>query len=187
MRGDQTNRARALGIADYVHKPISRARLVASLTEALSPTTMVLAAPEPPASPPPAALRPLHILLAEDLEDNRDVVALYLKGTPYVLDMAENGAIALEKFRANTYDLVFMDIQMPVMDGYQATEAIREWEREQQRVPTPIVAFTANAFKEDLDMSLAVGCVAHLTTPLRKQTLLNAIAEHARRPSKQTV
>jgi CheY-like chemotaxis protein len=76
---------------------------------------------------------------------------------------------------------------MPVMDGYQATEAIREWEREQQRVPTPIVAFTANAFKEDLDMSLAVGCVAHLTKPLRKQTLLNAIAEHARRPSKQTV
>ncbi|MEO8339562.1 MAG: PAS domain S-box protein, partial [Nitrospirota bacterium] len=187
MRGDQTNRARALGIVDYVHKPLSRARLVASLTEALSPTRAILAAPVRPASPPPAALRPLHILLAEDLEDNRDVVALYVKGTPYVLDMAENGAIALKKFRTNTYDLVFMDIQMPVMDGYQATEAIREWEREQQRTPTPIVAFTANAFKEDLEMSLAVGCVAHLTKPLRKQALLNAIAEHARRPSKQTV
>ncbi len=187
MRSNQTSRARALGIANYVHKPISQARLVASLTEALNPTTAVLSDPAPPASPPPAALRPLRILLAEDLEDNRDVVALYVKDTPYVLDMAENGAIALEKFRANTYDLVFMDIQMPVMGGYQATEAMREWEREEQRVPTPIVAFTANAFKEDLEMSLVVGCVAHLTKPLRKQALLNAIAEHARRPSKLTV
>jgi PAS domain S-box-containing protein len=184
MRGDHIRRARALGIANYVHKPISRARLLASLAEALSPATTVMSAPVPTAS---ADLRPLHILLAEDLEDNRDVVALYVKGTPYVLDMAENGAIAVEKFCANTYDLVFMDIQMPVMDGYQATEAIREWEREQQRVPTPIVAFTANAFKEDLEMSLAVGCIAHLTKPLRKQALLKAILDHTRRPSEQTV
>ena len=184
MRGHSSQRAREAGITSCVHKPISRARLLASLADALSPAT---SAPAPPVPSPPADLRPLHILLAEDVEDNRDVVALYVKGTPYVLDMAENGAIAVEKFCANTYDLVLMDIQMPVMDGYQATEAIREWEREQQRVPTPIVAFTANAFKEDLEMSLAVGCIAHLTKPLRKQALLKAIAEHARRPSEQTV
>jgi len=185
MRNHSSQRAREAGIASCIHKPISRTRLLASLTEALSPATKALSDPTPPALSTTTDLRPLHILLAEDLEDNRDVVALYVKGTPYVLDMAENGAIAVEKFRANIYDLVFMDIQMPVMDGYQATEAIREWEREQQRVPTPIVAFTANAFKEDLEMSLAVGCIAHLTKPLRKQALLEAIAEHARRPSEQ--
>jgi PAS domain S-box-containing protein len=187
MRGEHVCRARALGIASYVHKPISRARLLASLTDALGPAKTVLSAPAPPAPSTSADLRPLHILLAEDLEDNRDVVTLFLKGTPYKLDMAENGVIAVEKFCAGTYDLVLMDIQMPVMDGYQATEAIREWEREQQRGTTPIVAFTANAFKEDLDMSRAVGCVAHLTKPLRKQALLKTIAEHARRPSEQTV
>ncbi|MEO5864143.1 MAG: response regulator, partial [Nitrospiraceae bacterium] len=164
----------------------SRARLLASLAAALSPATTMLSAPVPPASPPPAALRPLHILLAEDLEDNRDVVALFLKGAPYRLDMAENGAIAVEKFCAGTYDLVLMDIQIPVMDGYQATEAIRQWEREQQRTPTPIVAFTANAFKEDLEVSLAVGCVAHLTKPLRKQDLLKAILDHTWSPSGQS-
>ena len=186
MRNDQTRQGRTLGITSYIHKPISRARLLASLAEALNPATTLISAPAPSAPSAPADFRPLHILLAEDLEDNRDVVSLYVKGTPYVLDMAENGEIAVEKFRSNTYDLVFMDIQMPVMDGYQATEAIREWEREQQRTPTPIVAFTANAFKEDIEMSLAVGCIAHLTKPLKKQTLLNAIAEYARRPSDQT-
>jgi PAS domain S-box-containing protein len=187
MRGNHASRARELGIASYLHKPISRTRLLTSLAEALSPAAENVAplAPVPKAQPAPASLRPLHILLAEDLEDNRDVVALFLKGAPYKLDMAENGAIAVEKFCTGTYDLVLMDIQMPIMDGYQATEAIRQWEREQQRVPTPIVAFTANAFKEDLEMSLAVGCMAHLTKPLRKQDLLKAILDHTWSPSGQ--
>jgi CheY-like chemotaxis protein len=137
------------------------------------------------AVPTTTDLRPLRILLAEDLEDNRDVVTLFLKETPYKLDMAENGRIAVEKFCTGTYDLVFMDIQMPVMDGYQATEAIRQWERAHNRIPTPIVAFTANAFKEDLDKSLEVGCMAHLTKPLRKQLLLKTILEQTRRPAEQ--
>jgi CheY-like chemotaxis protein/nitrogen-specific signal transduction histidine kinase/HPt (histidine-containing phosphotransfer) domain-containing protein len=181
MRSDP-HRAHAVGITSYVHKPISRARLLTALADALTPAAQEGAphAPEPPAQPAPPDLRPLHILLAEDLEDNRDVVALFLKGTPYQLDMAENGAVALAKFCAGTYDLVFMDIQMPVMDGYQATEAIRQWERDQQRVPTPIVAFTANAFKDDIEKSLAVGCMAHLTKPLRKQILLTTILDHTR-------
>ena len=180
MRGHHARRARELGIVSYLHKPISRTRLLASLTDALRPTAAHVApsTPQPKSQPALADLRPLHILLAEDLEDNRDVVSLFLKGTPYKLDMAENGAVALEKFCTGTYDLVLMDIQMPIMDGYQATEAIRQWEREQQRAPTPIVAFTANAFKEDLKMSLAVGCMAHLTKPLRKQALLTSILEH---------
>lgn len=189
MRGHQARRAREFGIVSYLHKPISRTRLLASLTDAIRPIAAHVApsTPQPKSQPALADLRPLHILLAEDLEDNRDVVSLFLKGTPYKLDMAENGAVALEKFCTGTYDLVLMDIQMPIMDGYQATEAIRQWEREQQRAPTPIVAFTANAFKEDLNRSLAVGCMAHLTKPLRKQALLSSILEYTGRPSKQTV
>ena len=123
----------------------------------------------------------LSILLVEDLEDNRKLIALFLQGTPYQLDIAENGAIAVEKFQAGRYDLVLMDIQMPVMDGYQATSAIRAWEQSQKRDATPIIALTAHAFKEDIDKSQDAGCNAHLTKPIRKKTFLEAIRQHARR------
>jgi CheY-like chemotaxis protein len=118
--------------------------------------------------------------LAEDLEDNRDVVTLFLKGTACRLDIAENGAVAVEKFRAGVYDLVLMDIQMPVMDGYNATASIRSWELERRRAPTPIVALTANAFQTEVAKSLSAGCTAHLTKPLKKKTLLDAIRKYVR-------
>jgi CheY-like chemotaxis protein len=119
----------------------------------------------------------MRVLLAEDLGDNRDVIALLLKGTPYQLDMAENGAVAVQKFLSGTYDLVLMDIQMPVMDGYQATGAIRAWEKTKKRVRTPIVALTANAFREEIEKSLSAGCDAHLTKPIKRKTLLAALAQ----------
>ncbi len=161
-------------------------RLLESLTIALNQTP---ACPGPTTSagaPQSAPLPSCRILLVEDLEDNRDVVALFLKETPYHLDMAENGAVALQKFQTGTYDLVLMDMQMPVMDGLQATTAIRQWEREQQRRPTPIVALTANAFKEESDKSLAAGCTAHVTKPIKKKTLLATVAQYATasRPTK---
>jgi CheY-like chemotaxis protein len=71
-----------------------------------------------------------------------------------------------------------MDMQMPVMDGYAATRTIREWEREQRRPPTPVIALTASAFPEDVEQSLEVGCNAHLVKPLRKAVLLETIRTH---------
>jgi CheY-like chemotaxis protein len=68
---------------------------------------------------------------------------------------------------------------MPQMDGYAAAASIRRWEQEQHCVPTPIVALTANAFQEERDKSLAAGCNAHLTKPIKKQTLLEAICRYA--------
>ncbi|MGB4068838.1 MAG: response regulator [Nitrospira sp.] len=176
LQADETRRAHSLGITNYLYKPLSRRRLMDSLAMALN-----LAPVEPVEQKQAAlaALQPCHILLVEDLEDNRDVITLFLKDTAYHLDMAENGAVALQKFQTGTYDLVLMDMQMPVMDGLQATAAIRQWEREQQRRPTPIVALTANAFKEETDKSLAAGCTAHVTKPIKKKTLLKTIAQHA--------
>ena len=127
--------------------------------------------------------RPVRILLVDDLEDNRDLVALFLKDMPSTIEMAENGAVAVEKFQQGVFDLVFMDMQMPVMDGLQATVAIREWERKQGRVPTAVVALTAHALKEERERSLAAGCNAHLTKPIKKQELLRAIADYAHPPS----
>lgn len=134
---------------------------------------------EPQASIPNRRIR---ILLVDDLEDNRDLVVLFLKDTPYVIDMAENGAEAVEKFHQGDYDLVFMDMQMPVMNGLQATAAIREWERKQGCSPTAVVALTAHALKAERDKSLSAGCTAHLTKPIKKQDLLQAIAVYAPPP-----
>ncbi|MCS6289488.1 MAG: response regulator [Nitrospira sp.] len=119
------------------------------------------------------------ILLVDDMEDNRLLITLFLKGTTYRLDTAENGAIAVDKFQSGTYDLVLMDIQMPVMDGYQATLTIRAWEREQGRFPTPIIALTASALTEDVEKCQAAGFTSHLTKPIKKTTLLEAIPRYA--------
>ncbi|MDH4080775.1 MAG: PAS domain-containing protein [Nitrospira sp.] len=183
MRGHASERARALGIASYAYKPVSRKRLLESLAVALNQTPAPPARQLSAAHPESASLPSCHILLVEDLEDNRDVVALFLKETPCQLDMAENGAVALQKFQTGTYDLVLMDMQMPIMDGLQATTAIRQWEHEQRRTPTPIVALTANAFKEEMDKSLAAGCTAHVTKPIKKKTLLTTITHYAIRPA----
>ncbi|MBP8979648.1 MAG: PAS domain S-box protein [Syntrophobacterales bacterium] len=126
--------------------------------------------------PPRAETRPLRILLVDDSDDNRFLMKAYLKNTPHTVEMAENGAQAAEKFRGGDYDLVLMDMQMPVMDGYTATRAIRSWEQEQGRRRTPIVALTAYALKEDEEKSLAAGCDAHLTKPIKKARLMDVIA-----------
>jgi PAS domain S-box-containing protein len=100
------------------------------------------------------ALPALHILLVEDSADNRTITVAYLQDTPYRVDIAENGAIAFEKFAAEHYDLVLMDRQMPVMDGLTATRAIRAWEQANHRPPTPIIALTAAALKGDQEKSV---------------------------------
>ena len=184
MRGQPSQRARELGIDGYAYKPVSRARLLESLSVALR---QVADAPVPqtpvPSGLEPEHLAPLRILLAEDLEDNRAIVQLFLKDTPYTIAEAENGLIALQMYQAETYDLVFMDMQMPVMGGLEATVAIRAWEREHHRPPTPIIALTASAFKEEVKKSTAAGCIAHLTKPIKKKTLMAAIVQYTNPPS----
>jgi len=117
----------------------------------------------------------LRILLAEDSEDNRLLIKTYLKQSPHCLEMAENGEIAVEKFQQGEYDLVLMDMNMPVMDGYTATRTIRQWEAREGKPATPIIALTAFALKEDEQKSIAAGCDAHLTKPIKKKTLLEAL------------
>ena len=119
--------------------------------------------------------RNLNILLVEDYEASRRIIQAFLKTTPYVLDMAENGKIAVEKFKIKTYDVVLMDIQMPIMDGYEATKAIRAWEQDIKAAATPIIALTAHAYKEDVQKSIDFGCNDHLTKPISKKKLLEAI------------
>ncbi len=175
-RGDP-QRLRDLNIWNYLTKPVKRAELKKAV---LAAVCRVATTSDMPAPPPPDLLedrRALRILLAEDSEDNRLLLLSYLKNSPYRIDIAENGAIAVEKSKENTYDLIFMDIQMPVMDGYTATREIRRWEMARSVPKTPIVALTAYAFKEDRQKSLDAGCNAHLVKPIKKKVFLDAIAE----------
>ena len=126
-----------------------------------------------------APLAGLRILLVEDSPDNRTITLAYLRDTPYRVEVAEDGAVAYEKFTAGHYDLVLMDRQMPVMDGLTATRAIRAWEQANHRPPTPIVALTAAALKGDQEKCVAAGCTAYLTKPIKQEVLLQAIKEHS--------
>ena len=123
------------------------------------------------------------VLLADDSEDNRFLIRSYLRNTPVKLDFAENGAIALEKLLANEYDLALMDVHMPEMDGYEATKKFRDWEAASERDLLPIVALTADAFKEAKEKSEIAGFTDFLTKPIRKTTLVAAIGRHVKKRS----
>ncbi|MBF0379702.1 MAG: transporter substrate-binding domain-containing protein [Magnetococcales bacterium] len=117
----------------------------------------------------------LTILLAEDVEENQMVVQGFLQKSGCKLVIAENGAIALEKFKEMPFDMVLMDIQMPVMDGYAATKAIRAWEETQGAKRIPIIALTAHALHEEVAKTKAAGCDVHLSKPIHKDVLIDTI------------
>ena len=160
--------------AAYLVKPVKRTQLAAALSTLVEPAVTATNAAPAPMLP---AARSARILLVEDNEDNRMLIKAYLRQQPYEIVEAENGAQAVACFQAESFDVVLMDVQMPVMDGYAATRAIRDWEQVHGRSRTAIVALTANAVKEDMERSLAAGCDDHLTKPIKKQTLLSALRE----------
>jgi CheY-like chemotaxis protein len=102
----------------------------------------------------------------------------YLEGCGFELDFAENGEIAVEKVIEGHPHLVFMDLQMPVMDGLEATRRIRQWEARTHARPVPILALTAHTAGEGVRSSLDAGCNEHLTKPINKANLLEAISRH---------
>ena len=103
------------------------------------------------------------------------LVKAFLKATHYEIDEAENGALAVNKFTSSKYDVVLMDMYMPVVDGYEATAAIRKWERENYVERTPVVALTAAAMAGDRQRSLDAGCDFHVTKPVSKAVLLELL------------
>ncbi len=115
------------------------------------------------------------ILLVDDVEANRRVVELFLKSSNVSLVHAENGKIAVEKFTEEPFDLVLMDMEMPVMDGLEATRRIRAWEQDKREYKTPIIALTAHAFQEHRQKTMDAGCTEFLAKPIKKQALINII------------
>jgi signal transduction histidine kinase/CheY-like chemotaxis protein/HPt (histidine-containing phosphotransfer) domain-containing protein len=134
------------------------------------------AAAEAAASAERPARAPLAVLLAEDNEVNVYLVESMLAGAGCRIDVASNGQSAVDHWRRTHYDVIFMDVQMPGMDGHAATRAIRQLELQMARPRVPIYALSAHAFASDAQASLAAGCDAHLAKPVSKATLLTALA-----------
>ncbi len=122
--------------------------------------------------------RPLKILHVEDNPNNRQIFSLYLRNTPHMLVEAHNGEEAVEAFRQHHFDLIFMDIEMPLMDGCQATRILRAMEDEQGLPPTPILAITAHVLPEARQSMFAAGCDEFIAKPYRKIDILGMIDKY---------
>jgi signal transduction histidine kinase len=120
-----------------------------------------------------------HVLLVEDLEVNQEVVLALLEPTGIAIDCAENGQVALDMFKAHpeAYDLIFMDIQMPVMDGLEATRALRMLTLPQAK-SIPIIAMTANVFREEVEEYLAAGMTDHIGKPISLTELIEKLGQY---------
>ena len=171
---DIEDEARAAGVTAFCEKPLF-----------LSELRRVLAEPfraEPasePAQPTAADLKGKKLLLVEDNELNREIALEILKEAGFVVDTAEDGAVAVQKIKQaapGQYDLILMDIQMPNLDGYEATRQIRALP-DAKKANIPIFAMTANAFEEDRQNALAAGMNGHIAKPLNVPHLLRVLAD----------
>ena len=124
------------------------------------------------------AVLPLRLLLAEDTPANVYIVQAMLRGDGHQIDVVGDGLLAVERVRERAYDLVLMDVQMPGMDGYTATGEIRRVEAAQGRAPVPVIIVSAHAYGDDVERSRSVGASEHLSKPLSRRRLREAIARH---------
>jgi PAS domain S-box-containing protein len=185
-------RCRSIGIQSYLIKPVVPSVLFNAILEALDKFNGLIAsgAPADLGSPARRLLEPngdatpetatsattgrLHILLAEDNLINQKVAIGTLEAVGHQVTVVNNGKEAVAALEKQAFDVVLMDVQMPEMDGFQATAAIREGEKRTRR-HTPIIALTARAMKGDQDRCLAAGMDEYVSKPIRPEELLHAI------------
>jgi signal transduction histidine kinase len=121
--------------------------------------------------------KPKKILIVDDAEDNRIIIKAFLKDQPVELTECENGLDAYNLFIKNKYDLVLLDLQMPVLDGYQTIKMMRDWESKNQRDRTKVFALSADSMPDLIEKALAAGCDHHISKPIRKKALIEFLAE----------
>ncbi len=170
-------RIKAIGINSYLVKPVKQLELLNMVSNSLFGKEISL---KPDSVIQDADVKGLirRLLLVDDNSDNRMLIKAYLKKTSYEIDEAENGEIAVEMFQQGNYDLVLMDVQMPVMDGHKATRKIRTWEMERHKSATPVIALTAHATREEVNKCLSAGCTSHLAKPIKKSLLIDMLQNY---------
>jgi PAS domain S-box-containing protein len=179
VRPGDIKRRREAGLSGYAVKPVKRAELLRLICSAMHPHEEAeLQVSADAKRPETAPVRPLRILIAEDSADNRLLLEVYLKASPHQLTFVDDGKAAVDRFRTESFDLILMDMQMPVMDGLTATRAIRTIEKQRGAPAIPIVGVTANARPEDVQASAKAGCNQHLSKPISRHKLLSTIEEY---------
>jgi CheY-like chemotaxis protein len=178
----ETSRCRELGIAVYLTKPLRATELLAAIGRALdaAPASAPKTVAERAASPAPAppAVRARKILVAEDNAVNQRVARSLLSKRGHQVTVVDTGARAVEAVAAESFDLVLMDVQMPEMDGFEATAAIRAAEQGSSR-HTRIIAMTAHALNGDAERCLRAGMDGYLSKPLNPRQLAAVVEENA--------
>ncbi len=165
-------KSRSLGLKSYLVKPVLKNELLREIARALYDLQPKAVMEKKTVS---KTQSDLNILLVDDNDENRLVIRSFLKSLPWKIEEAKNGKDALDLYSPGKYDVILMDMQMPVLDGYSATREIRKQELEQKLSPTPIIALTAYALKEEVDKSLEAGCNGHQSKPVAKTSLIKAI------------
>ncbi|MFH1265658.1 MAG: response regulator [Planctomycetota bacterium] len=169
-------RCEEMGVAAYLLKPVKQSELLEAIMMALGVTTAEDEKSGLPAGALSSRIRPLKILLAEDSLVNQKLAIGLLNRRGHSVSVANNGKEALAALQVEKFDLLIMDVQMPEMDGLEATAAIRALERE-TGTHIPIIAMTAHAMKGDRQRCLAAGMDRYLTKPIRARQLHEAIEE----------
>ncbi|OHB76064.1 MAG: hypothetical protein A2W31_16835 [Planctomycetes bacterium RBG_16_64_10] len=167
-------RCEQLGVAAYLLKPIKQSELFDSILVALGITASAEDRAEAQSTQAGRRRRPLHVLLAEDSLVNQKLAVGVLERQGHSVVLANNGQEAVAAVRAQSFDLVLMDVQMPEMDGLEATAMIRAAEQ-RSGTHVPIVAMTAHALKGDRELCLEAGMDAYLAKPIRPQQLCDTI------------
>jgi CheY-like chemotaxis protein len=116
-------------------------------------------------------LKDVDVLVVDDSPDNQTIIGLFLESAGAKVDFTDNGEEGVKKALAGHYDVVLMDIQMPYLDGYEATSQLRN-----RGYTQPIIALTAHALKEERDRCLRVGCTDHMTKPIDRRKLVSQVA-----------
>jgi signal transduction histidine kinase/DNA-binding response OmpR family regulator len=178
-------RCRRLGISAYLTKPIKQSELFDAVISAMAQPLQEVPRARQGTKRARRKQPQYHVLLAEDNQVNQLLATRIFEKLGHHVTVVNNGAEALAAVKAGKFDLVAMDVQMPKMDGLDATAAIRAWEAT-VGTHTPIVAMTAHAMKEDRERCLAAGMDGYTSKPIRTRELENTI-EQLVRSSKPTV
>jgi CheY-like chemotaxis protein len=170
--------AKSSGANGFIPKPLFPSLVVDCINEYLSQPENPRAGKEA-ASPEELRLAGKHVLLAEDIEINREIVLALLEPYGMIIHCAENGLEALREFEQHpyNYDIIFMDVHMPEMDGYEATRRIRSLGIRRSK-EIPIIAMTANVFAEDVEKCKAAGMNDHVGKPLDMEQVLGALVKY---------
>jgi two-component system sensor histidine kinase/response regulator len=167
-------RCKELGISVFLHKPVKQSELLDAILSVLHQTSIKVTQAHPSRPCPSIAEGGLQILLVEDNEINQEYAVDLLRRRGHNVVVANNGLEALADWEKEIFDVILMDVQMPLMDGFAATAAIRLKENATGG-HTPIIALTAHALKGDRERCLAAGMDAYTSKPLRAQELFEAI------------